>query len=67
VSDADGILLAAGSDGTPPAEPMKVHIASAFGDRLDEARAAMQELAASLPPHGLNLIREIVKSMPRGA
>ena len=30
------------------------YIAQAFGDRLAEVRGAMQALAASLPPEGLN-------------
>jgi hypothetical protein len=68
VAGADGLLLAAGSDGKPtPAAPVKNYITRAFGNRLQEARAAMQELAASLPLDGLNLILAIVKPTPRGA
>jgi hypothetical protein len=32
------------------------HIATAFGDRLGEARAAMEQMAASLPPEWLNRV-----------
>ena len=53
----EGVLLAAGSDGKPaPAEPVRNYVSRAFGNRLTEAREAMQALAASLPPGELNRI-----------
>jgi hypothetical protein len=56
-ADADGVVLAAGSDGKPaPAEPVRNYIARAFGDRLAEARKAMETLAAALPPDELNRV-----------
>jgi hypothetical protein len=55
--DPDGALLAAGSDGkTAGAAPVRNYIARAFGGRLDETRAAMEALAASLPPEELNRV-----------
>ena len=57
VADADGVLLAAGSDGKPAhAAPVKTYVARAFRDRFGEVRAAMGELAASLPPNELNRV-----------
>jgi hypothetical protein len=57
VTGAGGTILAAGSDGTPaPAAPVHAYLARAFGDRLDDARAAMQALAVSMPPDELNRI-----------
>jgi hypothetical protein len=52
----DGSLRA--EDGGKPASARSVqtYIAKAFGERLDEARAAMETLAASLPPDELNRI-----------
>ncbi len=38
------------------AASVRAYLTRAFGDRLDEVRAAMDELAASLPPDGLNRI-----------
>ena len=35
---------------------MQSYIARAFGDRLDEVRAIMEALAASLPPTELNRV-----------
>jgi hypothetical protein len=52
-------------DGTPRAEDdgkpasagsVQTYVARAFGDRLAEVRAAMEELAASLPPEELNRV-----------
>jgi hypothetical protein len=55
--DADGLLLAARSDGkAAPSAPVRTYIARAFGDRLQEVWRAMEELAASLPPDELNRI-----------
>jgi hypothetical protein len=55
-SSDDGPLLAA-HDGRPqsPAS-VRAYLARAFGDRLGEVRAAMEALAASLPPDELNRI-----------
>ena len=53
---ADGTLRA--EDGGKPASAKSVqpYIPRAFGDRLGEARAAMEALAASLPPEELNRV-----------
>jgi hypothetical protein len=53
---ADGALRA--EDGGKPASAKRVqsYIAQAFGDRLPEARVAMEALAGSLPPEELNRI-----------
>lgn len=53
---ADGQLRA--EDDGKPASAMSVqsYIARAFGDRLTEARVAMETLAASLPPEELNRV-----------
>ncbi|MGG5822926.1 hypothetical protein [Falsiroseomonas sp. HW251] len=57
VADADGVILAAGSDGKPaPAAPVRAYVARAFGDRLQEARQAMEKLAKTLPPDELNRV-----------
>ena len=52
----DGELRAA--DGEQPADPMAVqrYLAKAFGDHLDEARQAMDELASRYEPAELNRI-----------
>ena len=52
----DGTLRA--DDGGKPASAKGVqgYIARAFGDRLAEARAAMEGLAATLPPEELNRV-----------
>ena len=59
------IPVLAAADGTPRAEDdgkpesakgVRYYIARAFGDRLGEARAAMETLATSLPPEELNRI-----------
>ncbi len=55
VVERDGVALAADADGTPaPAAPVEAYVARAFGGRLAEVRAAMEELAARLPPEELN-------------
>jgi len=53
---ADGTLRA--DDGGKPASARSVqsYVARAFGDRLDEARIAMEALAASLLPEELNRV-----------
>jgi hypothetical protein len=53
---ADGPLRA--EDGGKPASAKSVqsYIARAFGDRLGEARSAMEALAASLSPEELNRV-----------
>ena len=57
VSRSDAGLLLAAHDGRPqsPAS-VRVYLARAFGDRLGEVRAAMEELAASLPPDELDRV-----------
>jgi len=51
----DGAVLADDGGGKPaPAAPAQAYVAKAFGARLDEARAAMEALAASVPPEELN-------------
>jgi hypothetical protein len=53
----DGALLAIGSDGAPaPAAPVGAYLSRAFGKRLDDARKAMEALAATLPPDELNRV-----------
>jgi hypothetical protein len=52
----DGTLRAE-DDGKPASDKsVATYIARAFGDRLGEARAAMDALAASLPPEELNRV-----------
>lgn len=52
----DGTLRAE-DDGKPAsARSVQSYIARAFWDRLGEARSAMEELAASLPPEELNRV-----------
>ena len=53
---ADGELRAA--DGEKPADPVAVqwYLSKAFGDHLDEARQAMDELASRYDPAELNRI-----------
>jgi hypothetical protein len=52
----DGTLRAE-NDGKPSsAKSVAVYVARAFGDRLAEARAAMEHLAASLPADELNRV-----------
>ena len=52
----DGTLRAE-DDGKPAsAKRVQSYIARAFGDRLGEARAAMEAFAASLPPEELNRV-----------
>jgi hypothetical protein len=54
---ADDGTLRAEDDGKPASgKSVQSHIARAFGDRLGEARAAMEALAASLPPEELNRV-----------
>ncbi len=54
---ADDGTLRAEDDGKPAsAKSVQSYIARAFGDRLGEARAAMEALAASLPPEELNRV-----------
>jgi hypothetical protein len=56
LAEGDGTLRA--EDGGKPASAKCVqsYIAQAFGDRLTEARRAMEALAASLPPEELNRV-----------
>jgi hypothetical protein len=57
VLTADDGTLRAEHDGKPAsAKSVQSCIARAFGDRLGEARAAMESLAASLPPEELNRV-----------
>ncbi len=52
-----GGLLAASGDGKPAAAgPVATYLKRAFGDRLPDARAAMEALAATLPPEELNRV-----------
>ena len=54
---ADDGMLRAEDDGKPAsAKSVQSYIARAFGDRLDEVRAAMEALAASLPSEELNRV-----------
>jgi hypothetical protein len=55
VVEREGVILAADGDGKPaPAASVEAYVARAFGSRLDEVRAAMEELAARLPPEELD-------------
>ena len=57
VLPADDGTLRADDKGKPAsARSVQSYIAKAFGDRLGEARAAMEALAASLPPEELNRV-----------
>lgn len=57
VAEEKGRLLAADGDGKPaPAAPVAAYVARAFGPRLEEVRAAMEALAARLPPEELNRV-----------
>jgi len=53
----DGTLRAADPEGRPAsADPVRRYVARAFGQRLDEVRAALHALAACFPPDELNRI-----------
>jgi len=57
VLTADDGTLRAEDDGKPAsAKSVQSYIARAFGDRLAEARGAMDALAASLPPEEINRV-----------
>jgi hypothetical protein len=57
VLTADDGTLRAEDDGQPAsAKSVQSYIARAFGDRLAEARGAMDALAASLPPEEINRV-----------
>jgi hypothetical protein len=68
---ADGTLRAE-ADGKPSsARSVAGYVARAFGDRLAEVRAAMESLAASMPPEELNrvgfrLYEQFRPSVPEG-
>ena len=54
---ADDRTLRAEDDGKPASgKSVESYIARAFGDRLGEARTALEALAASLPPKELNRV-----------
>ncbi len=56
VHGENGTVLAE-RDGHPvPAGPVEAYLARAFGPRLDEVRATMDELAGSIAPEELNRI-----------
>ncbi len=57
VVPADDGTLRADDNGQPAsARSVQSYVARAFGDRLGEARAAMEALAASLPPAEVNRV-----------
>jgi hypothetical protein len=57
VRAADDGTLRAEDDGKPASDKsVQSYIARAFGDRLGEARGAMEALAASMPPEELNRV-----------
>ena len=57
MTTASDDTLHAKDDGKPAsAKSVQSYIARAFGDRLGETRAAMEALAASLPPEELNRV-----------
>jgi hypothetical protein len=70
---ADDGTLRAEDDGKPAsAKSVQSYIARAFGDRLADARAAMDALAATLPPEELNrigfrLYEQFRPDVPHGA
>ena len=70
---ADNGTLRAEDDGKPAsAKSVQSYVARAFGDRLDEVRASMNALAASLPPEELNgvgirLCERFRPDVPEGA
>ena len=51
-----GLLMAAHGDRPQSPASVRNYLARAFGDRLGEARAAMEALAASLPPDELDRV-----------
>ena len=51
-----GALLAARDGGPQWPASVRTYLARAFGDRLGEVRAAMEALAASLPPQQLDRV-----------
>ncbi len=54
---ADGVVLADAGGGKPAAAaPVAAYVAKAFGGRLAEARAAMEELAGRFEPGELNRV-----------
>ena len=73
VLPADDGTLRAEDDGKPAsARSVHSYIARAFGDRLADARAAMEGLAATLPPEELNrigfrLYEQFRPDVPEGA
>ena len=52
----DGTLRADDNGRPASARGVRSYVMRAFGERLDEARAAMEALAASLPPEELNRV-----------
>jgi len=56
LAEADGTLRAEAGGKPASAKSVQSYVARAFGDRLGEARAAMEALAASLPPEELNRV-----------
>ena len=52
----DGTLRVDDGDKPESAKSVRSYLARAFGDRLAEVRAAMEGLAASLPPEELNRV-----------
>lgn len=55
--DADGVVLADAGGGKPaPAAPVAAYVAKAFGGRLAEVKAAMEELAGRFEPGELNRV-----------
>jgi len=53
----DGTILAVDAAGAPaPAEPIRAYLARAFGPRLGEVRAAMEDRAARHEPDDLNRV-----------
>ncbi len=68
----DGTLRADDSGKPASARSVQSYVAKAFGDRLDEARGAMEALAASLPPEelkrvGFRLYKRFRPEVPAGA
>ncbi len=56
VPASDGTLYADDNGKPASAKSVRSYIARAFGDRVTDARTAMEALAASLPPEELNRV-----------
>lgn len=72
VDAGDGVPRVDDGGKPAPARSVRSYLSRAFGDRLSEVRAAMEALAASLPPGELNrvgfrLYEQFRPDVPEGA